>query len=289
LNGNSTTQHRGHFWTRNDNRFKVQITRDGLRNAEACAALSAIDWCQQFTKANKTAILQTYVGSLVKFEGKYRMSQYKYIAYYRVSTARQGRSGLGLDAQCAAVRAFLRSGKSDLLAEFTEVESGRRKNRPQLLAALAACRKHKATLLIAKLDRLARNVAFVANLMESKIGFRAVDMPDANELTIHIMAAMAQHEAKATSDRTRAALAAARTRGRKLGRHGKKLAKKNRAAAEAFARRIAPTVRRLRKQHLTLQGLAGALNGVGVRTSRNGEWYATSVRRLLDRLDRIAR
>ena len=176
----------------------------------------------------------------------------------------------------------------DLLEEFTEVESGRRKNRPQLLAALAACRKGKATLLIAKLDRLARNVAFVANLMESKVGFRAVDMPDANELTIHIMAAMAQHEAKATSDRTRAALASAKLRGQKLGSNGKRLAAANKAGADAFARRIASKVRRLEKDCPTLEALADALNQKGIRTSRNGIWHPTSVKRLLGRMDRIA-
>lgn len=214
------------------------------------------------------------------------MSPCEYVAYYRVSTARQGKSGLGLEAQRAAVRSFLKSGKDDLLGEFTEVESGRRKNRPQLLAALAACRKSKATLLIAKLDRLARNVAFVANLMESKVTFRAVDMPDANELTIHIMAAMAQHEAKAVSDRTRAALAAAQARGRKLGKHGKVLAKKNRKEAQAFARQLAPVVRQLRKEHPTLQALARALNRKSVKTGRNGKWHPTTVKRLLDRVDR---
>lgn len=217
------------------------------------------------------------------------MAKGQYVAYYRVSTARQGRSGLGLDAQRTAVRAFMKHDRGDLLEEFTEVETGRRKNRPQLLAALAACRKNKATLLIAKLDRLARNVAFVANLMESKVTFRAVDMPDANELTIHIMAAMAQHEAKANSDRTRAALAASKARGRKLGKHGKVLARKNRMEAQSFARRLAPVVRQLRKEHLTLQALAGALNRKGLKTSRNGKWHATSVKRLLDRVDRVAR
>lgn len=212
------------------------------------------------------------------------MSKCEYVAYYRVSTARQGRSGLGLEAQRAAVRSFLKGGKNDLLGEFTEVESGRRKNRPQLLAALAACRKNKATLLIAKLDRLARNVAFVANLMESKVTFRAVDMPDANELTIHIMAAMAQHEAKANSDRTRAALAAAKARGRKLGSHGRLLARQNRKDARAFARRLAPMVRQLQREHSTLQALAEALNRKGMKTSRGGKWHPTSVKRLLDRM-----
>lgn len=212
------------------------------------------------------------------------MSHCEYVAYYRVSTARQGRSGLGLEAQQSAVRAFLKHGRNKLLEEFTEVESGRRKNRPQLLAALAACRRNKATLLIAKLDRLARNVAFVANLMESKVTFRAVDMPDANELTLHILAAMAQHEAKANSDRTRAALAAARVRGTKLGTYGKALAKKNRASAEAFARRLKPAIRRLQTQCSTLQALAEALNTLKIRTSRNCEWHPTTVKRLLDRI-----
>src|SRR4051812_8320059 len=112
----------------------------------------------------------------------------KLIAYYRVSTQRQGRSGLGLDAQRKAVADHVRAGACLLIAEHTEIESGKRNDRPELMAALAACRKHKATLVIAKLDRLARNVAFVANLMEAKVRFVAVDMPEANELTIHIIA-----------------------------------------------------------------------------------------------------
>src|SRR6202050_5187798 len=110
----------------------------------------------------------------------------RYIAYYRVSTARQGKSGLGLEAQKQAVQAHLNGEKP--LSEFTEVESGRRSDRPQLTAALAACRVHKATLVIAKLDRLARNVAFIARLLEAGIDFRACDIPEANRLTLHVMA-----------------------------------------------------------------------------------------------------
>src|SRR5437763_1334162 len=139
----------------------------------------------------------------------------KYIAYFRVSTARQGRSGLGLEAQRQAV--FTHLGGEKPISEFTEVESGRRTDRPQLAAALAACRVHKATLVIAKLDRLARNVAFVSNLMDAGVEFEAVDFPQANRLTIHILAAVAEHEARMISERTRAALAAAKARGRLLG------------------------------------------------------------------------
>src|SRR3989440_7263286 len=139
----------------------------------------------------------------------------KYIAYFRVSTARQGRSGLGLEAQRQAVQSHLNGVKP--ISEFTEVESGRRSDRPKLAEALAACRVHKATLVIAKLDRLARNVAFVSNLMDAGVEFEAVDFPQANRLTIHILAAVAEHEARMISERTRAALAAAKERGRLLG------------------------------------------------------------------------
>jgi DNA invertase Pin-like site-specific DNA recombinase len=115
-----------------------------------------------------------------------------FVAYYRVSTDRQGQSGLGLDAQRAAVAGFV--GVRELIAEFTEVESGKRADRPQLAAALDLCRRQRAMLVIAKLDRLARNVAFIANLMESGVEFTAVDMPSANKLTLHILAAVAEHE-----------------------------------------------------------------------------------------------
>jgi DNA invertase Pin-like site-specific DNA recombinase len=130
----------------------------------------------------------------------------RYVAYYRVSTARQGRSGLGLEAQRQAVGEHLNGGNWKLVGEYTEVESGKRSDRPKLAEALKACRLQGAKLIIAKLDRLACNVAFISNLMESKVEFEAVDFPQANRLTIHIMAAIAEHEAKMISDRTRAAL-----------------------------------------------------------------------------------
>src|SRR5436305_5419555 len=138
-----------------------------------------------------------------------------FVSYYRVSTDRQGESGLGLDAQRNAD--YLNGGCWNLLAEFTEIESGKRADRPQLAAALGACKKQKARLVIAKLDRLSRNLAFIATLMDSGVEFVAVDNPHANKLTIHILAAVAQHERELISARTSAALKAAKARGKRLG------------------------------------------------------------------------
>jgi len=140
----------------------------------------------------------------------------KFIAYYRVSTERQGQSGLGLDAQRTAVLSHI-TGTSELIAEFTEIESGKKNDRPQLAAALASCKKQKAKLIIAKLDRLARNVAFIANLMESGVEFIAADNPHANKLMLHMLAAFAEHEREQISKRTKDALAAAKARGTRLG------------------------------------------------------------------------
>src|SRR5918997_6032270 len=140
-----------------------------------------------------------------------------FVAYFRVSTDKQGARGLGMDAQRSAVARHLAGHPGALLAEFVEVESGRRTDRPELLAALTLCRQ-KATLVIAKLDRLARNVHFISGLMESGVEFVAVDMPHANRLTLHILAAVVEHEREMTSQRTRAALAAAKARGTRLGR-----------------------------------------------------------------------
>lgn len=148
--------------------------------------------------------------------GQYPLCMTRFIAYYRVSTDKQGKSGLGLDAQRQAVAGFV-AGRGEIVAEHTEIESTRNK-RPELHAALEACRKHKATLLIARLDRLARNVAFISNLMESRVDFLAVDMPEANRLTIHILAAVAEHEREMISKRTKAALQAAKARGTALGK-----------------------------------------------------------------------
>jgi len=221
------------------------------------------------------------------------MARGKFIAYYRVSTERQGKSGLGLDAQRTAVMGYLNGGGWRLLGEFTEVETGKGRNalarRPQLRAALEACRKQKATLLIAKLDRLARNVHFVSGLMESGVEFVAADMPMANRLTVHILAAVAEHEREMISQRTKAALAAATVRGVELGRYGKTvLATRNRAAAVKRARDLLPILAELGACGITnTRAIAQALNDRGVLTPAGKHWHQTSVVRAL-RLGRSA-
>ena len=208
------------------------------------------------------------------------------VAYYRVSTERQGQSGLGLDAQRSAVAAYA-AGK-DLLGEFVEVESGRKDNRPQLAAALALCRQKRAVLVIAKLDRLARSVAFISNLMESGVEFVAVDMPQANRLTLHILAAVAEHEREMISQRTRAALAAAKARGTRLGNPHPDLVKAGAAAsavAAGFRTGVMPTIQALQAEGRSLQGIANELNAKGVRTSRGRSWHAATVSSLLIRLN----
>ena len=218
--------------------------------------------------------------------------QGRFISYYRVSTARQGKSGLGLDAQRHAVLSHL-NGVTPL-SEFVEIESGRKNDRPQLAAALSACRLHQAILVIAKLDRLARNVAFVSNLMDAGVDFVAVDYPTANRLTMHILSAVAEHEAKMISDRTRAALAAAKERGTVLGgfrgRAGTSadLAKARAVRAvkaDSRATDLAPTIRQLRSEGAhSLRGIAARLNAQGITTPRGGTWSAAQVRRTLHRM-----
>lgn len=208
-----------------------------------------------------------------------------FVAYYRVSTDRQGQSGLGLDAQRSAVAAFV-TGRGELVAEFTEIESGRKNDRPQLVAALDACRRNRAILVIAKLDRLARNVAFIANLMESGVEFRAVDMPDANRLTLHILAAVAEHEREMISQRTRAALAAAKARGVKLGNPSPSaaaaLGRAALAAQAASARaRAVPIIRQLKSEGASLRRIAAALTAEGVPPLRGSAWHPETVRLLL--------
>jgi DNA invertase Pin-like site-specific DNA recombinase len=217
-----------------------------------------------------------------------------FIAYYRVSTERQGRSGLGLDAQRKAVADFLNGGRWELLEEFVEVESGKRSDRLELAKALKACRARRATLVIAKLDRLARDAHFLLGLQKAGVDFVAADMPTANRLTVGIMALVAEEEARMISARTKAALAAAKARGAKLGfanparldRHevsAKGVAAVT-AAADQHAANVLPIVRSIQAAGVvSLHGVADALNARGIHTARGGKWYAATVRNMLMR------
>ena len=215
--------------------------------------------------------------------------QGQFVAYFRVSTERQGKSGLGLEAQRKAVLDYLDGGRWELVAEFTEVESGKRSDRPELERALATCKKRRAKLVIAKLDRLSRNLAFIAALMDSGVEFVAVDNPHANKLTIHILAAVAQHEREIISARTSAALQAAKMRGKRLG--NPKLAEARRHAvrvkkekADRYSANIIPLIREIQSSGIkSRRGVARALAARGVRTARGGAWTAVQVSDILRR------
>lgn len=221
----------------------------------------------------------------------------RFITYCRVSTDKQGIRGLGMAAQDDSVARYIASVGGELVKQYTEVETGKgaNPNRPQLKAALAHCKLIGATLLIAKLDRLARNVYFVSGLMESGVDFIAADMPTANRLTIHVMAAFAEHEAKVISDRTKAGLAQARIRGSKLGGFRPRACitpEKREAALQARqesakvrATSILPMIQLIKTTGTkTLHGIAAALNASNIPAPRGGQWSATQV----SRLERIA-
>lgn len=220
------------------------------------------------------------------------------VSYLRVSTARQGASGLGLEAQRAAVQGFAATGGHTIVAELLEIESGGKADRPQLAAALATCRLHRATLVIAKLDRLARNVAFIANLMNGGVEFVACDMPHANRLTLHLLAAIAEHEREMISQRTKAALAAAKARGVRLGNpngathlqpHLRRAvalsvaARLNRACAHDQA--VAGVICELKSAGVTsATSLARELNSRRIPAPMGGNWSSGQVRVTISRL-----
>jgi DNA invertase Pin-like site-specific DNA recombinase len=182
---------------------------------------------------------------------------------------------------------YLDGGAWDLVAEFTEIESGKKSDRPELAKALAAAKRSKATLVIAKLDRLARNVHFISGLMETKVQFVATDMPEATPFMLHIYAAVAEQEARAISARTKAGLAIAKQRGVKLGKTGAEiLAPKYRAEAKARAEQLAPIIRDLQRQGFTsMRGIAAELERRKEATPRGGAWHPQLVSRIVQRLD----
>lgn len=232
------------------------------------------------------------------------------IAYFRVSTKRQGESGLGLEGQATAVEEYAKQTGKQIVARYTEVESGRKSDRPALARALAHARRSKATLCVAKLDRLSRNVEFLARVMNSDCEFAAADMPTANKFMLHVMAAVAEHEQKAISERTKAALAALKAGGTKLGsarpghwegegmeeRRQAGLAKARMVAArvrsekaeEAYAD-LRPEMIEMRAKGMTLAGIADKLNADGYRTRRDKPWNPVQVSRVLERADHTKR
>lgn len=221
----------------------------------------------------------------------------KIVTYCRVSTDKQGRSGLGLEAQQAAIAAYATKHGATIKGAFVEVESGRNNDRPELAKALRKARVTGSKLVIAKLDRLSRDAAFLLNLQASSVEFMACDMPEANELTVGIMSVIAQAESRMIGDRTRAAMVAAKARGQVFGNPNgaaalRRAGKGNEAAmqavtarADARAHDLTDTLADLRAEGITSnKAMAKALNDRGIETARGGKWYATSVKNVLDRL-----
>jgi len=226
------------------------------------------------------------------------MTVKKFVAYYRVSTRKQGASGLGLEAQRAAVEGYLNGGSWKIVAEFTEIESGRRSDRPALEEALAAARVHQAPLVVAKVDRLTRSVAFLSKLLEAGVDVRFADLPSIEGPTgrfmLQQMASVAELEAGLISSRTKAALAAAKARGKRLGGHrGIKLSEQSQAAgrsvqadrAKQRAADLAPVLSRLSSKGITsASAMARALTERGIPTARGGtKWTALQVLRVTAR------
>lgn len=225
------------------------------------------------------------------------MKPLKIVSYLRVSTVRQGSSGLGLDAQRSAIQGYAESKQASVVKEFVEIESGKNNARPKLAEALHLAKVTGSVLVIAKLDRLSRNAAFLLTLRDAGVKFIAADMPDANELTVGIMALVAQQEREAISKRTKEALEAAKQRGTVLGNPNgadalRRAGKGNDAGvdaikrnADAYAKDLKPVIADLASAGITsLGGIAKALNDRGIQTPRGGDWYKTSVSNLLARL-----
>ena len=205
----------------------------------------------------------------------------KFIVYYRVSTPRQGQSGLGIEAQKHACAHY------DIVAEYTEVESGKKSNRPELAKALAHAKKIGATLLIAKLDRLARNVHFITGLLEAGVPITCADMPEADRTFLQMAAVFAEWEGRRISERTKDGLAAAKRRGKKLGspnpaKGGSVTGAKRASATAQVAPEALPIINALRKAGQSLRAIASALNEAQIPTAMGGQWHASSVRNLIN-------
>jgi DNA invertase Pin-like site-specific DNA recombinase len=218
----------------------------------------------------------------------------KYIAYYRVSTAKQGKSGLGIEAQQQLVRNFVAANGGEVVAEYTEVESGKKDDRPKLIEAMQHADLVHGKLLVGRLDRLSRDLHFITSLQKSQVDFVIADMPNCDSFTIHIYGALGQKEREQISARTKAALAEAKARGVKLGTnnldvaHAAEYSKQGvaaiKAGADRYAAKVLPRIQALQAQGLSLRGVAEALNQQGVTTPRGKKWTATAVRNALARV-----
>jgi DNA invertase Pin-like site-specific DNA recombinase len=215
----------------------------------------------------------------------------RFVAYLRVSTEKQGEQGHGISAQRQAIQNYLVANNGELLDEYVEVESGKKNDRPELKKAINRCKTSRSTLIIAKLDRLSRNMAFIANLMDAGIDFIACDNPFANKLTIHILAAIAEHEREMISRRTREALAAAKAKGVQLGGYrGTTLTDKIRqdslesrwTKSKEYSANVIPMIREQLKAGYSLNATARILNQQRIVTVRGGKWTAKSVSRVVD-------
>lgn len=207
----------------------------------------------------------------------------RYVAYYRVSTAKQGRSGLGLGAQKARVLEFVAE-NDEIIAEYVEVQSGKSDARIELWKAIAAAKRQSAKVLIAKLDRFSRKVSFIAGIMEQGVGLVVADMPNATDFQLHIFAALAQEERRMISERTRNALAEARRRGVRLGVNGAALAAHNRQRALDHAFTLAPVVRPLVDAGHSYSAIARHLNSLGIPTAKGGRFYPETTKNVVRRL-----
>jgi DNA invertase Pin-like site-specific DNA recombinase len=206
-----------------------------------------------------------------------------YVAYFRVSTDRQGRSGLGLAAQRSKIAEFLAVDDA-VIAEYVEVQSGKNDERDELWKAIGYAKRHGAKLLIAKLDRFSRKVSFIASIMEQGIGLVVAEMPHATDFQLHIFAALAQEERRLISDRTRAALAESKKRGVRLGRHAEVLADQYRKEAMDRAMALEPVIRPLLTEGRSLSAIACHLNALGLVGHRGGKFYAETVKTIVARL-----